>query len=181
MLRIKTLNDFQLQTNILHQITTVLKAGVITLYTDRMMLSVCHVAYFGFMRCGELTVKNKSDRNVRILNEDISFAIDNSHNCLTLRNSKTDPCQMGVQIYVFDVSPYHPVQSLNEFLQLRKLAECPSNAPLFDDYNSAILTKEAFINMLKHLFSILNLNDSKYCGHSFRIGTATSAATASIE
>lgn len=84
MLRIKTLNDFQLQTNILHQITTVLKAGVITFYTDRMMLSVCHVAYFGFMRCGELTVKNKSDRNVRILNEDISFAIDNSHYCLTL-------------------------------------------------------------------------------------------------
>lgn len=88
---------------------------------------------------------------------------------------------MGVQIYVFDVSPYHPVQSLNEFLQLRKLSESPSNAPLFDDYNSAILTKEAFINMLKHLFSILNLNDSKYCGNSFRIGTATFAATTSIE
>lgn len=84
MLRIKTLNDFQLQKNILHQITTVLKAGVITFFTDRMMLSVCHMAFFGFMRCGEFTVKNKSDRNVRILNEDISFAIDNSHYCLTL-------------------------------------------------------------------------------------------------
>lgn len=152
MLRIKTLNDFQLQTNILHQIATVLKAGVFTYYTDRMMLSVCHVAFFGFMRFGEFTVKNKSDKNVFILNEDISFAIDNSHYCLTLRKSKTDPYQIGVQIYVFDVSPYQPVQSRNEFLQQRKLSECPSNAPLFD----AILTKEVFINMLKHLFSILN-------------------------
>lgn len=67
-----------------------------------------------------LQFKNKSDRNDSILIEDISFAIDNSHYCLTHRKSKTDPCQRGVQIYVFDVSPYHPVQSLNEFLQLRE-------------------------------------------------------------
>lgn len=67
-----------------------------------------------------LQLKNKSDRKDSILIEDISFAIDNSHYCLTLRKSKTDPCQRGVQIYVFDVSPYHPVQSLYEFLQLRE-------------------------------------------------------------
>lgn len=54
---------------------------------------------------------------------------------------------------------------------------------LFVDYNGAILIREAFINMLGHFLSILNLHvdDSKYWGHSFRIGTATSAAAARIE
>lgn len=129
----KNVKRFPITKNILHQITALLKAGVFSYCTDRMMLSVCHMAFFGFMRCGEFTVKNKSDRNDSILIEDISFADDNSHYCLTLRKSKTDPFQMGVQIYVFDVSPFHPEGSLNEFLQLRKLSECPSNAPLFVD------------------------------------------------
>lgn len=68
----------------------------------------------------QLKIKNKSDRNDSTLIEDISIAIDNSHYCLTLRKSKIDPCQRSVQIYVFDVSPYHPVKSLNKFLQLRE-------------------------------------------------------------
>lgn len=48
---------------------------------------------------------------------------------------------------------------------------------LFVDYTGAILIREAFINMLRHFLSILNLHvdDSKYCG------TATSAAAARIE
>lgn len=73
------------------------------------------------------------------------------------------------------------MRSLNEFLQLRKLTDCASNAPLSVNYNCAILSREAFIDMLRHLLSILNLNDSKHLGHSFEIGAAPFAAAAGIE
>ena len=54
-------------------------------------------------------------------------------------------------------------------------------SPLFFDQDKGILTRGQFIGYLRHILSTIGLDVSKFCGHSFRIGAATSAAAIGIE
>ncbi|CAC5367438.1 unnamed protein product [Mytilus coruscus] len=56
-------------------------------------------------------------------------------------------------------------------------------SPLFvnDDYDHTPLSRDRFISLLRDLLFRLWYKDDKFCGHSFRIGAATSAAAAGIE
>ena len=167
--------------DILVKITNLLKKGVFSPYTDKMMLSVCQMAFFAFLRCGEFTVRNKTCSNDCIFFKGLIISTDHSSYTLKLAKSKTDPFRLGVEIPVYNVPPLYPVTSMIQYTQIRSVLFPISDAPLFLDFNGEILSREKFIEMLRHLLQILNLNEQKYCGHSFRIGAATSAASAGVQ
>lgn len=73
-------------------------------FIDRMILSVCHMAFFGFNSCANLKKKMK-ETILSLLKIFISQKA----------NKKKNPFQRIV-LYLSDILPFHPVQCLNEFL-----------------------------------------------------------------
>ena len=59
--------------SILNQLCAKLKIGVFCPHTDEMLQSVFKLAFFGFMRCGEFTIKSTSDNDKVIRIEDVVF------------------------------------------------------------------------------------------------------------
>ena len=70
---------------------------------------------------------------------------------------------------------------MRKFIQIRTRHGSDVTSPLFMEYNNTVLTRSAFISYLRHMLTRLGKDDSAYCGHSFRIGAATSAAAAGVE
>ena len=68
-----------------------------------------------------------------------------------------------------------------QFVQMRISQGANMSDPLFVDFNGAVLTRHQFISYRHHLLCRLGVDTNKYSGHSFRIGAATSAASAGIE
>ena len=68
-------------------------------------------------------------------------------------------------------------------LILRVKNAAHSHSPLFveDEYNCTPLSRDYFISLLRDLLGKLRHDVSKFCGHSFRIGAATSAAAVGVE
>lgn len=67
------------------------------------------------------------------------------------------------------------VKSLKNLFTIQPL---PSTAPLFADHLGKPLTRSTFITTLKTRLASIGLDSTKYSGHSFRRGAATSAAAA---
>ena len=167
--------------NILYNICALLKKSVYSPHTDIMLLSAFKLAFFGFLRCGEVTIKshNELDKAIRI--SDIVFSANKSSYVLYLRASKTDPYFKGVHIPIFANKKLCPVSSMFQFVQMRISQGANKSDPLFVDFNGAVLTRHQFISYLHHLLCRLGVDTNKYSGHSFRIGAATSAASAGVE
>ncbi|CAG2213250.1 unnamed protein product [Mytilus edulis] len=73
---------------------------------------------------------------------------------------------------------------MNKYLKYRLQLGALANFPLFVESeldSSRPLSRATFINYLRQLLIRLGYKESDFCGHSFRIGAATSAAAAGIE
>ncbi len=69
---------------ILCRMCKLLSKGVFTPYIDLTLQCMCSLAYFGFLRCGEFTIKSRDDRLYTYLRcKDVSFASD--HSMFTLK------------------------------------------------------------------------------------------------
>ena len=174
-------NRYPITFPILYSMCSLLKAGVFSPYTDIMLTCVIQLAFFGFLRCGEFTVLSSQDYDKCIRIQDIWFNSDHSGFILHLRNSKTDPFHKGVDIHIFANKYLCPVSTMRKFIQIRTRHGSDVTSPLFMEYNNTVLTRSAFISYLRHMLTRLGKDDSAYCGHSFRIGAATSAAAAGVE
>ena len=64
---------------------------------------------------------------------------------------------------------------MGKFIQIRTRHGLDVTSPLFMEYNNTVLTRSAFISYLCHMINRLGKDNNAYCGHSFRIGAATSA------
>lgn len=86
---------------ILNNICQLLRSGLFTPYIDRTLECICLLAYYGFLRCSEFTVRSLTSSCSIIRVCDIVFSIDKSMFILLLRSSKTDPFRKGVQMPYF--------------------------------------------------------------------------------
>ncbi|CAG2192648.1 unnamed protein product [Mytilus edulis] len=80
--------------------------------------------------------------------------------------------------------PFSPTEEniTSDIYKYEKKGDRPdSHLFVSDEYNNAPLSRDTFISLLRDLLFRLGYNDSKFCGHSFRIGAATSAAAAGVE
>lgn len=138
------------------------------------------IAFFGFLRCGEFTVSGSFDPTIHLCIQDMVLTKD----CvlLTLECSKTDPFRQGVVIKLFRTS--HSICPYNadaKYMAHRKRATPAASDPLFVNNVGQVLSRPMFITMSKHILECINIDSSAYNGHSFRIGAATSAASAHLE
>lgn len=158
-----------------------LKSGMFDPFTDTMLTCCFHVAFYGFLRCGEFTCKSPSDTFIRL--QDIAFASDFAYFSMHLRSSKTDPFRKGISILIFENGRLSPVASMSNFLALRRQQGAEECSPLFVEsgFNFKPLSRRSFLSLLKRAISRIGLDDRAFSGHSFRSGAATSCAAGGVE
>lgn len=151
-------------------------------YNTIMLWAACCLGFFGFLRTGEMTVPGDGsyDKACHLSREDI--AVDNPANPgvirITIKQSKTDPFRKGVDLFIGKTaSDICPVKALLKYLVVRGRAQ----GPLFIYEDGAYLTRQKLVDALRGVLKKAGLDPSKYCGHSFRIGAATTAAERGME
>ena len=151
---------------------------------DHVMLwAAMLLCFFGFLRSGEITVPSAQefDPSYHVTPKDISVDQQPKPSLLmvNLKGSKTDPFRQGVSVTVGRTDDdLCPVKAMLAYLALRRGDQ---EAPLFLFRDGSPLTRSRFVGVIKDTMSALGLPEGDYAGHSFRAGTATTAAKAGIE
>ena len=70
-----------------------------------------------------------------------------------------------------------PVAALLSYLQCSGAAP----GPLFMFTSGRLLTRKRFVELVRAALALTDVDQRKYCGHSFRIGAATTAAARGVE
>ena len=169
--------------DILRMLTSFLSFGCFGQHDDLMLSAVCTLAFYDFLRCGEFTVTStlafRPSRHLCM--DDVifypEFALP-AYMTVCFKYSKTDPFGKG------HVATLHatktltcPVKAMRRYLQTRIYE---SHRPLFLCSDGAVLTRSRFISCLRSLLEKVGLKAELYAGHSFRIGVATTAASAGL-
>ena len=146
-----------------------------------MLWAACCVAFFGFLRSGELTVAEPAgfDPGQHLTMGDVSVDNTEKPTCVALRikQSKTDLFRRGVSIHLHQTNlPLCPVGALLAYLVIRG----PQDGPLFRLEDGSPLTRSRLVSELRTALRSAGIDPSKYAGHSFRIGTVTTAAACGV-
>ena len=146
-----------------------------------MLSAACCVAFFGFLRSGELTVAEPGgyDPGQHLTIGDVS--VDNAGQptrvTLRIKQSKTDPFRRGVSVHLHQTNvPLCPVSALLAYLVLRG----SQDGPLFQMEGGAPLSRTQLVSEVRAALQAAGMDPSKYAGHSFRIGAATTAAACGV-
>ncbi len=147
-----------------------------------MLWAACCLGFFGFLRSGEMTVPTESgyDPGVHLSIEDI--AVDDPVRPrvvrVSIKHSKTDPFRKGIHLFLGRTqSDICPVKALVNYLVVRGRKK----GPLFLFPDGVCLTRQRLVTVVRDAIRKAGLDPTKYCGHSFRIGAATTAAKNGLE
>lgn len=134
------------------------------------------LAFFGFLRCSELTTSSKFDPDINPTISDLSV-LDSETISYLIKQSKTDQAKKGHFIYIFKLSsPIQPYQAVLEHLRLRNSQAKSPREPLFIDDTKKPVSRFWFQKHLKSVLQSSGIPAKHFSSHSFRIGAATSAA-----
>ena len=139
------------------------------------------LAFFGFLRLGELTCNSTFDPQHHLINRDITFMQRSSPKYMSVRLKvpKTDPFRKGQTIVIGrSNSLLSPISAMVAYLN-----SSPSSLdsrPLFIYESGAFVTREKLTRETRLLLCKGGPDSSEFAGHSFRIGTATTAASANL-
>ena len=147
-----------------------------------MLWAACCLAFFGFLRAGELTMPGDKtfDASTHLVWDDV--AVDDPANpgvmSIRIKVSKTDPFRMGISLFIGKVhSDLCPVAAMMAYLVSR--GSVPG--PLFVFKDGRFLTRPRFVSAVRQALQSAGVDCLKYAGHSFRIGAATTAASRGME
>ncbi|XP_071089365.1 uncharacterized protein [Haliotis cracherodii] len=168
--------------HVLRNIIKRLRDGVFGPFNDLVMECMCLAAFFGFLRCGELTCSANFDPSRNITMSDISFVHHKRTCVITLKVSKTDPFRLGVRIALFATDTMTcPYSALSKLYSIRTQCRAAYQDPLFVSRDYLPISRTVFLSWLDRVLTLTGYNSADYSGHSFRIGAATTAATVHIE
>lgn len=149
-------------------------------YDSVMLWASMSLAFFGFLRLGELTCNSKFSPETHLTADDVTFlpSWENpDHMSVCIKISKTDPFTSGQTILLGKTQqPVCPVQGMKTYIAIRKRTP----GPLFLYASGKPLTKNALTSETRQLLSKSGFNLSQYTGQSFRIGVATTAASVGL-
>ena len=133
------------------------------------------------MRAGEITVPSQDayDPTSHLSFNDIAVDAHTNPTVMEIRvkASKTDPFRRGVNLYIGRTNnDLCPIAAMMAYLAIRGGSE----GPLFRFKSGQPLTRERFVTKVREALSASGVDHSKYAGHSFRIGAATTAAQCGI-
>lgn len=147
-----------------------------------MLWAACCLAFFGFMRAGELTVPSDQgyDPTIHLSLGDIS--VDNPADPgvlgVRLKASKTDPFRKGISLFIGRVaSDICPMAAMLAYLLVRG----HQSGPLFLFRDGRFLTRQRLVVAVRDALRLAGVDASLYAGHSFRIGAATTAAARGVK
>ncbi len=142
--------------------------------TARTLDTMFILAFFGFLRCAELTASSKFDPAINPTISDLTI-LDSETISFLIKQSKTDQVKKGHFVYIFNLSsPIQPYQAVREYLHLRISQAKSPLEPLFLDHatsQSHLVPKTAQVRP-----AISRYLGSKFFQPLFPIGAATSAA-----
>jgi len=146
-----------------------------------MLWAASTTCFFGFMRAGEITVPSQDayDPTAHLSFNDIAVDAHTNPTVMEIRvkASKTDPFRRGVNLYIGRTNnDLCPIAAMMAYLAIRGGSE----GPLFRFKSGQPLTRERFVTKVREALSASGVDHSKYAGHSFRIGAATTAAQCGI-
>ena len=148
----------------------------------KMIWAACCLAFFGFLRAGEMTVPDDGafDKSVHLGVGDI--AIDNpsspSFVRVRIKQSKTDPFRRGVDLFLRRThTDLCPVAAILGYFVVREAGP----GPLFSFADGCPLTRSRFVARVRDALAAAGVDEGSYCGHSFRIGATTTAAKRGVE
>ena len=150
-------------------------------FNKSMLWAAFCVAFFGFMRSGELTASTAGDQaNLQV--NDVTIDSHTNPQLLTvhLRRSKTDQFGAGHYIHLGRTSSTTvcPVAAMLEYLSRQPTtASCTA---LFIFEHGAPLTRPKLVTHLRQAIALVGLDPGAFSGHSFRIGAASTAAAVGI-
>ena len=150
-------------------------------YESRMLWAACCLGFFAFLRSGEFTCTAEEAQNSSVLSwGDVRV---NSHSqpeylVLLLRHSKTDMFGTVVSLYVGATGcNLCPVAAVLSYLAAR-----PSTlGPLFVHQDGRPLSRPGLVRAVRSALASAGVDTSRYSGHSFRIGAATTAAQTGLQ
>ena len=107
------------------------------------------------------------------------LALDShTHPTLVCLKSKTDPFRQSVEVFLGRTdTPLCPVQALIQYQGVRS----PTPGPLFVLSTGSPLSRSHLVANLHTALRQAGLDESRYNGHSFRIGAATTATQQGLE
>ena len=143
--------------------------------------AVC-LGFFGFLRAGEMTVPSDASYNPTTHLNRGDNAVDNPREPtvlrVTIKQSKTDPFRKGIELFLGKTATdLCPVKAMLNYLLVR----AEGTGPLFKFQDGRYLTRQRLVDHVRAALQEAGLDQSKYCGHSFRIGAATTAAKRGME
>lgn len=141
-------------------------------YQIHLLSAMCAIAFFAFLRIGEITTTYSESTNLIKITQ-LDRLVDKKGNVkalqLTLINYKhSDPGQNFV-VYIYPESLCCPVQLLLKYVSLR--GDAPG--PLFCWPDGTPITRTFFVTHLNAALKFNNLDCALYKAHSFRIGAAS--------
>ena len=150
-------------------------------YQSSMFKAMCSLAFFAFLRIGEITVSNREGVNNNLLQlGQVSRRCCESGNelslVITFTNYKHNYNQNPFSIVLRRQLHACPVQSLLDYFSVRGIA----NGPLFINPDGSPVLRSEFSKMLCSILQLCHLDPKRYKGHSFRIGAATYPAEQGI-
>ena len=164
--------------SILRQIQEVWKSSGDT-WDIKFLWAACCLASFSFLRAGDFTAPSAQhfDPSVHLCFQDL--AIDNPRSLsllqVILKQSKTDPFRQGVQLLIGKTeADLCPVAGL---LASERFRSGLSRSLPRGHY----LTHLQLVEAVQSALVKAGLDQSRYCGHSFRIGVATVADEKGME
>ena len=150
-------------------------------YQSYMFKALCSMAFFAFLRIGEITVsKQQSTSNNLLQLGQVSNRCCGSGNVvslvITFTNYKHHYNQNPFSIFLPRQLKACPVQAFLDYVTFWGTL----NGPLFINQDGCPVLRSDFSKMLCSIIQLCNLDPNRYKGHSFRIGAATYAAEQGI-
>ena len=150
-----------------------LKNVTVSKYEALLFSTAFSIAFFGFLRIGEMIACGKSSDNSHLIhNTDVAIYEQNVE--ITLRFSKTDQLGKSAKLLFYPSQEAHicPVSLTKQFLKVRPKVQ----GPLFCHFDGQPVTRYQFSSILNKVVKFIGspLSQGIKC-HSFRIGAATLA------
>lgn len=136
------------------------------------------LAFFGFMRLGELTCNSKFSFETHLSPSDVLFLpllSQPDHMSIQVKIFKTDPFRISHAILTGKANqPIHPVKAVKMYLITR------TNTPGPLSRHQSAPHKDSLTSETKSLLAMSGVNPMRYAGHSHRTGVATTAASVGL-
>ena len=144
-------------------------------YDNILLWAACCLGFFAFLRSAEFTVPSLQKFDPACPSPQ-DIAVDNVQQPtlmkIRIKGSKTDQTRIGVDLYVGKTdNAICPVAAVLAYLALRGQTE----GPLFILEDGRPLTRELLVQKLRATLSQAGVDCTRFSGHSFRIGAATTA------